>query len=191
MIFSFFDPIQYSAKTVSASAPTLTLTDIFRNYRAYFNRVVVNYRLKTYYISGAPRPEDLSYQLYGNTQYYWLLLMANNIYDPYHGWIQSQEASYKGAIQRYSQVGGEQVLYHINADGEKYWNLVEYPENSNLWYDKGDVDHEYLQYNGALAPIDTYEDAIRQNEAKRSIKIVDPSDVESFISALIKEMEKE
>lgn len=191
MIFSFFDPIAYAAKTVNINATELSITDIFRNYHGYFNRVAVNYQLKTYYISGSPRPEELSYLLYGNTQYYWVLLMCNNIYDPYHGWIESQEASYQGAIQKYSQVGGEQVLYHINIDGEKFWNLVEYPTGSEVWYDKGDLDHEYPQYTGALAAVDTYEDAIRKNEAKREIKIIDPNDIESFISSLIKEMEKE
>ena len=50
---------------------------------------------------------------------------------------------------------------------------------------------EHPQYKGPLAAVDVYEDAIRRNEAMREIKIIDPSDIESFISALIKLMEKE
>lgn len=198
MLFSFFDPIDYEAKTIKKNSASLTkldvkavpMADIFRNYRAYFNTVAANYRLKTYYISGSPRPEELAYQLYGNNQLYWVLLMCNNIYDPYYGWITNQEAAYQQSIQRYSNVGGQQVLYHINEKEEKFWNLVEYPVNSQIWYDAGDLKHEFPQYEGVLAAVDTYEDAIRTNEIKREIKIIDPQDIESFISALIREMEK-
>ncbi|QOI66647.1 baseplate wedge subunit [Erwinia phage FBB1] len=190
MIFSFYDPIEYAAKTVNINSDTVTLTNIYKNYSGYFKQVIVDYQLKTYFIQGSPRPEELAYQLYGNTQYYWVLLMCNSIYDPFHGWITNQEAAYQSAIQRFQNVGGEQVLYHINGAGEVFYNLVEDPDTPNTWYDKGDVDMKYPQYYGALAAVDTYEDAIRKNEAKREIKIIDPSDIESFIAALIKVMEK-
>lgn len=198
MLFSFFNPINYTAKTIYKNAPSLTnsdlktipMTDIFRNYKSYFDTVASNYKLKTYYITGAPRPEELAYQLYGNTQLYWVLLMCNNTYDPYYGWLINQEAGYQASIQRYQDIGGNQTLYHINEKGEIWYNLVEYPENSQVWYDKGDRIHKYPQYRGALAAVDIYEDAIRKNEVKREIKIIDPYDIESFVSALIKEMEK-
>lgn len=198
MLFSFFDPINYESKTVKPDSSSLTdadvlsvpMTDIFRNYKEYFDKVAKNYTLKTYYISGAPRPEELAHQLYGNVQLYWVLLMCNNIYDPYYGWITGQESAYQAAIQRYATAGGNQVLYHVNEKGEKFWNLVNTPENPYTWYDKGDTEKRYPQYEGPLAAVDIYEDAIRKNEYKREIKIIDPNDIESFVSALIREMEK-
>ena len=198
MLFSFFDPIDYESKTVKPDSGSLTnadvlsvpMTDIFRNYKEYFDKVAKNYTLKTYYISGAPRPEELAHQLYGNVQLYWVLLMCNNIYDPYYGWITGQEPAYQAAIQRYATAGGNQVLYHVNEKGEKFWNLVNTPQNPYTWYDKGDTEKRYPQYEGPLAAVDIYEDAIRKNEYKREIKIVDPNDIESFTSALIREMEK-
>lgn len=196
MLFSFFDPITYEAKTIHKNAPSLTnsdiksipMTDIFRNYQSYFKSVAKNYQLKTYYISGSPRPEELAYQLYGNPQLYWVLLMCNNVYDPYYGWITNQEASYQYAIQKYEYSGGEQVLYHVDENGEKYYNLVS--DDGYTWYDKGDKAKAFPQYEGALAAVDTYEAAILDNEHKREIKIIDVSDIDNFIAALIKEMEK-
>lgn len=181
MLFSYFDPINYDGKQT---------TQIFKNYRAYFNRALNNFNLKTYYINGSPRPEQLAHLLYGNSQLYWVLLMLNNNYDPFHGWLKGQEASYQSAIQRYSNVGGEQVLYHVNKDNERFYNLVEDPENPGNWYDKGDVFKRHIQYKGALAAVDTLEDAILKNEVNREIKIIDPADINSFISAFIREMEK-
>lgn len=181
MLFSFFDAIEYNGK------PT---TQIFKNYRSYLNRVLVNFKLKTYYISGSPRPEQLANTLYGNPQLYWVLLMINDNFDPFYGWITNQEASYQCAIQRYQDIGGQQVLYHVDNNGEKYYNLVEHPINKGHWYDKGDKEMKHMQYQGPLAAVDTYEDAILKNEAKREIKIIDPIDITNFVSSFIREMEK-
>ena len=189
MLFTFFDAVDYTAKTVSKNAATVPMTDIFKNYKAYFKRVAANYKLRTYYIQGSPRPEELAYTIYGNSQLYWILLMCNDNYDPYYGWITSQEASYQYAIQQYANVGGEQIVYHVNESGEKFYNLISYDDDPFVWYDRGDIAKKYPQYNGALAAVDTYEDAILKNEEKRSIKIVSASDISSFLSDFIREME--
>lgn len=189
MLFSFFDPITYTAKTVDENAKPISMTDIFRNYKAYFKRVAANYRLRTYYIQGSPRPEELSYTIYGNPQLYWVLLMCNDNYDPYYGWITSQEAAYRASEQRYENAGGNQVLYHVDAKGERYYNLVESETNPGTWYDKGDTLQEHPQYQGALAAVDVYEAAILENEKKRQIKIISPADIDTFIADLIREME--
>lgn len=182
MIFSFFDPISYDGKTT---------TNIFKNYQSYFHRAASKFKIKTYYITGAPRPEQLAYDLYGNTQLYWTLLMLNTNYDPFWDWIQSQEACYQGAIQRYADVGGEnQIVYHVNERGEKFWNLTNYPGAPEIWYDKGDRNKMYPQYIGPLAAVDTLEAAILENEAQRQIKIIDPNDMPQFISTFVREMEK-
>lgn len=198
MLFSFFDPIYYEAKTIKKDGASLTnadvkaipMADIFKNYGAYFKTVASNYKLKTHYIQGAPRPEELADQLYGNPQLYWVLLMCNNVYDPYYGWLVNQEAGYQSAIQRYQDVGGNKILYHLDIDRNQWFNLVEYPENSQVWYDKGDRLHKYPQFEGPLAAIDTYEDSILKNEKLREIKIIDPYDIETFVSRMIREMEK-
>lgn len=190
MLFTFFDPIEYTAKTINKQAKTIPMTDIFRNYKSYFKQALAGYRLRTYYIQGSPRPEELAYIIYGNTQLYWVLLMCNDNYDPFYGWITSQEAAYAAAQQRYANTGGQQVVYHINEHGEKFYNLIEDPNNPRVWYDKGDTAMLYPQYEGALSAIDTNEDALIKNESKREIKIISPQDIDSFISDLIRIMEQ-
>lgn len=181
MLFSFFPAIEYKGKMI---------TDIVRNYRAYFNAIISDYNIQTYYIQGSPRPEQVAYEVYGNQQLYWVLLMLNDVYDPFHDWITDQETAYESAQQRYEFIGGNQVLYHVDKDGNKYWNLVEYPVGSGSWYDKGDIHHRHLQFSGTLAAVDTLEDAILKNEEKRKIKIIDPGQIRQFINAFVREMEK-
>lgn len=188
MLLSFHDPVPYAAKTVNKKASSVLMTNIFKDYKEYFDRVAINYRLVTYYIQGAPRPETLAYELYGNVQLYWVLLMCNNIYDPYHEWIKPQEACYQSVDQQYENAE-DLIAYHVNIKGEKFYNLVQDQSEPGSWYDKGDEFKLHKQYVGALNPVTVYEDAILENERKRQIKIIAPSDIESFLSDLIREME--
>lgn len=178
MLFSFFDPIKYK---------DVELTDIFKNYRAYFNRVVVKYKPEVYWITGSPRPEVVANDLYGNQQLYWVLLMLNNTYDPFYGWLTSQDAAYGYATQQYPE---NQVIYHVDSEGEKYWNLVEDPDFPRHWYDKGDVAREHIQYIGPLRAVDSFEAQVAKNEEKRRILIINRNDINSFLNDLIREMEK-
>lgn len=189
MINSFYEPIAYSAKTVNVNAKERLMTNIFKDYTSYFKKVASNYNLVTHYIQGAPRPEALSYELYNNTQYYWALTMANNVYDPYHDWIKTQDACYDSVAQIYPDP--ETVIVHfVDIKGERYYNLTQYDDEPGVWYDKGDKNRLYPQYKGALAPVSAYEDALNENEKKREIKIIAPTDIDNFISDLIKEMER-
>ena len=181
MIFSFFQPIEYQGKA---------MTDIIRNYRAYFDSIIGDYNIKTYYLTGSPRPEQAAYEIYGNQNLYWVLLMLNDNYDPFHEWLTDQQSAYESGEQRYADVGGNQVLYHVDREGEKYYNLVEDSEHPGNWYDKGDIHKRHLQYSGALAAIDVMEDAVLRNEEKRKIKIIEPSQMDNFINAFVREMEK-
>lgn len=189
VIISFYDPIEYTASTISKNAPTKLMADIFKNYTAYFKKVAKKYNLTTYYIQGAPRPETLSYELYNNTQFYWALTMANDVYDPYHDWIKTQEACYQSVSQIYPNP--EQVImYHTDVKGEKYYNLIQYSDEPGIWYDKGDKNRQFPQFKGSLAAVNAYEDALIENERKREIKIISPSDIDNFISDLIDELER-
>lgn len=189
MLNSFYDPIYYAAKTVNVNAPERLMTNIFKDYTSYFKKVAANYNLITHYIQGAPRPETLSYDLYKNTQYYWALLMANDCYDPYHDWIKTQSAVYASVAQQYTDP--ETVIVHfVDIKGERYYNLIQYDDEPGIWYDKGDKNRLHAQYKGALAPVTAYEAALNDNEKKREIKIIAPTDIDNFISDLIKEMER-
>lgn len=177
MIFSFFDSVRYKGSD---------LADIFRNYNSYFKKASSKYIIKNYVLQGAPRPETVAYNLYNNTDLYWVLLMLNSIRDPFHGWIKTETACYESADQKYPE---NKVLYHVDRLGNKFYNLVEYPVGSNLWYDKGDETYSHLQYDLALKAIDIYEDSIIENERLRYIKIIDPKDINSFLSDFIRELE--
>ena len=118
--------------------------------------------------------------------------MLNNIYDPFYGWIQSEESVHQYASIKYQNLEQKHntVLYHVNEVGAKHWRLTEYPIGSKVWYDIGDIYHQHVQYHGPLIPITAVEHEINENEAKRVIDIIAPSDLPRFIDILTRLMEK-
>lgn len=174
MIFSAFPAIDYDGK------PT---TDIFRNYRQYVLNAAKSIVLRDYLIEGMDRPELISWKLYDDPQYYWVLLMLNENYDPFHGWIKSQDAVHQSSEYKWKYAGGtNQIAYHVNERGKRYYNLYEDPNNPRMWYDKLDHQRRFLQYEGTLIPITVIEDELAQNEEKRTIKIIAPGDLSTFMT---------
>lgn len=180
-LFGYFGTIDYGGSET---------VDLFHNFDRFYKNIESNYLLKEYSIRNSPRPELLSYQLYGTVEYYWVILMVNKIYDPYYDWLMSDQAVYEFSDQKYQYVGGSnKVAYHVNVDGEKFWNVVEDPMHPNLWYDSRDVLKKHLQYNGPMVPVTNIEHELNENEKKRIINIVPPSDIKRFVGDIRRQME--
>jgi N-glycosylase/DNA lyase len=176
----FFGTIMYNGSE---------MVDIFHNYNRFFKNIETNYTVKEMSIKDSPRPELLSYQLYGTTEYYWVLLLINDIYDPYYDWIMSDQSVHEYAAQKYKNVGGSnEVAYYISSQGEKFWNV--YEAEPQLWYDKRDLIQKYLQFHGALVPVTNIEHEFIENEKKRVVRIIQPNDITSFINDFRIQMEK-
>ncbi|MGL4521479.1 MAG: baseplate wedge protein 53 [Bacilli bacterium] len=177
---NFYPPISYGG---------VMTADIFHDYNRFYKNIEPSYILKEYSIKNSPRPEMLSYMLYGTVEYYWILLLINKIYDPYYDWVMSDNAVHEYARQKYEYVGGvNKVAYHVNADGERFWNVVE-DKNTQHWYDSRDLIKRYPQYIGAMIPVTNIEHEIEENEKRRVINIVRPNDIKRFASDLRRQME--
>lgn len=79
------------------------------------------YLFLPYTVSDEDRPEDIAYYYYGSTDYTWLVLLANNIIDPYHDWPLKEDDFNKYLIQKYESVSGK-----------KGYEVVDWTQNENL-----------------------------------------------------------
>lgn len=64
-----------------------------------------------YTIEGNERPEQIAEKVYGNPEYDWIILIANNILDPYEEWPLSQSDLYQHLLEKY---GSEEALSEIH-----------------------------------------------------------------------------
>ncbi|ATI17696.1 baseplate wedge subunit [Aeromonas phage AS-yj] len=183
MLFNYFPPIKYNG------APT---ADIFRPHGNYFDDILSKFIVRKYIVSGSPRPEVVSYDLYGDTKYYWILLFLNQVYDPFYDWICEEEIVHQYTAQKYKNLPAKEgtVLYHIDENGEMYFRMKEYPVGSGVWYDEGDTAHLYKQYVGTLVPVTAIEHELATNESKRTINVLNPSDLGRFMDEYTRLMER-
>ena len=182
MIFSVFDEISYNG---------VKIADIFHNIGYYYDIIKSNFELEEYKIESNDRPEMVSYKLYQDPNLYWVLFLVNDITDPFHGWILEEEAVHQTIQYRYQNSGGSDVVeYHVDPQGRRYYGLVEYPLGSGNWYHEGDNNRTYLQYTGSLVPVTRIENAIEENDEKRNIEIIKPSDIDRFLEFMSDQLER-
>ena len=79
------------------------------------------YLFLPYTITDEDRPEDIAYYYYGSTDYTWLVLLANNIIDPYHDWPLKEDDFYQYLIKKYE-----------NVSGKKGYEVVDWTQNENI-----------------------------------------------------------
>lgn len=78
------------------------IKDVLVNFSAYY----------TYTVKDGETPEILADRFYGNPQAHWIILYANNIYDPQYDWPLGYEAFNKYIIGKYGSIETAQITWH-------------------------------------------------------------------------------
>lgn len=207
--FDKFPKIQYdiSGKQLSNYQ---TVTNIF--FRVNFIREALQDSTTYYYhiIADSERPEIIAETLYGNPEAHWVVLMANNIVDPFYDWplsysnftkyIRGKYGSvatakttvhhYEKVIRREESFSGtvSETRFRINHDKLTVNGLdVPYDYYENLeetqavnTYDMGEGRTVIETINRESISVYDYEDSL--NEAKRTIKLIKPAYYNQIVS---------
>ena len=59
-----------------------------------------------YTVEEGEKPEDVAYYYYDDPSYAWLVLLSNNIVDPYHEWPMDEYTFNNYLIEKYSEQSG-------------------------------------------------------------------------------------
>jgi|LakMenEpi03Aug12_release.lakeMendotaPanAssembly.Ray.scaffolds.fasta_scaffold00624_11 hypothetical protein len=92
-----------------------------------------------YHIKDGERPEHIADRVYGNPEDHWIVLLSNDIIDPYHDWYKSSSAMEEYISKKY---GGFSVFFTDTSDAFVY--------NTNLFVGST------LEQNGAFSSITEY-----------------------------------
>jgi hypothetical protein len=65
-----------------------------------------------YIVRDGDRPEILAEQIYGSAEAHWMILYANNIYDPYYDWPMDERTFEKYIIKKYGSLQWAKTNYH-------------------------------------------------------------------------------
>lgn len=90
-----------------------TVTNIL--FRLVIIKDIIETNVDSYYvyaITDSDTPEILAEKIYGNAEAHWIILYANNIYDPYFDWPMNEKAFEKYIIKKYGSVELAKTTYH-------------------------------------------------------------------------------
>ena len=104
--------------------------DLSRRNRLLPSSISNPYLFLPYTITDEDRPEDIAYYYYGSTDYTWLVLLANNMIDPYHDWPLKDEDFHKYVIKKYEKLSGLKGYDVID------WTRNEKIEDNIAYYSK-------------------------------------------------------
>ena len=112
---NFFDKFPLVRYTVDKKL--LTELDTVRNvlFRVGIIKDVLEQNVDAYYlytIRDSDRPETLAERIYGDAEAHWVILYANNIYDPYYDWPMDERTFQKYIIKKYGSLETAKTTYH-------------------------------------------------------------------------------
>ena len=130
-------------------------------HRAEFKKIVLSNAviLYPYTVKDGETPEIIAAKLYGDSQYYWIIMFANEIYNIWTEWPLSYDQFVEYIIKKYGSVPAAQAL------------TDHYEDVNGLTID---LDSYATGISNGAIIVDAYttEDAI--NTQKKYIKVLDP-----------------
>ena len=156
----------------------------FKDVTNLLRRVALNAKVKTntllydtYDVKEGETPESVAYNLYGNEEFHWVVMLDNDITDRYHQWPMRYSQFLQYVNDKYDDVNAVHH-YEITQTSGDTTTKIEVYSNSALF--SGDTDF----YGTATAVTNLeYEESLQ--DQRRKIKLLDPQ----FLSQFVKEFE--
>lgn len=124
-------------------------------------------------IEDGQRPDILSSEYYGNSNYTWLIFYANNIYDPFFDWPLTSEQLVAHVINKYGSLEvSHQTIHHYLMDSE-------------FVVDLRTITEDQIPISSVKA-VSVFENEMNLNEAKRDIVIID----QAYVKQIVNEMQR-
>ena len=172
MYFNFFPTVDYvnvgqsNSKTVTNILKRAAIREVIKNNLAIYTK---------YIIKSCETPESVAFNVYGDAELHWVILLTNDIYDRYHQW----------------PMNVNQFLAYVN---EKYTNPnathhYEISQSSGDTSVKIDIGSDNTDYPSATAVTNFEYEESRQDDLRqiRLLNVAQVNKVVNDFSRLMKE----
>ena len=169
---SYFEQFQKLVYDIKGNEEYKLVPDIFRRIKLK-SKVSDNLMLYDKYdIADGETPESVAFNVYGDAQLHWVILLTNNIQNRYHGWPLSNQAFEKWVFEKYENPQATRHYEVIQSSGPQKGNGPE------------DYDHMLEVNDGTpgAQSVSYYEYELRIQNQKRQIKLLDPRYLNAFVS---------
>ena len=184
--FSNFTDVEYALRANKAGHGNyFKIKDYFQLLRVRDDIYKEDTLYDDYVVSDGERPDQISYNIYGDEQWYWIILQINDITDYYNEWPLSNYELETFVVKKY---GGES-----GAGGTHHWETVRTFDQANNLVLPGQmtVSKDYIFYypstpdstvylSAIPVAVSNYEYERRLNDKKAQIQVLDKKYVYDF-----------
>ena len=163
MYFDNFPTIPYDSE----------ITGQFKDVKNLLRRVGIRAKVRantllfdTYDVRNGETPESIAFKLYDDAELHWVIMLVNNITDRYHDWPMTEAQFLQFIKDKYE-----------NIDGTHHYEITQTSGDTSI---KIDVGTDNTNYSDATL-ITNYEYEQEQQDAKRKIRLLDPSYIADFV----------
>ena len=167
---SYFSRFPLMVYDVKGNEDYKLLPDILKRVKIRSGLRAGSFLFDTYDVSDGERPEDVAFQLYGDAELHWVILMTNNVTDRYYQWPLSQPQFQEHITDKYG-AGNEDAVHHYEKTQDSgptsstdFSHLVECNEGDEGFGIISNRDYEY-----------------RKQDEYRQIRLLDKRFLDSFL----------
>ena len=166
--FPQFPKIEYNLSGKNGN--TNVVTDIFRRVKIR-SKIADNVSLLDKYdVAEGEKPEDIAYKIYGDTDYFWVVTLVNNIVNRYYDWPLDSFSFQQYLKDKYS-----------NPDGIHHYEVT---QSSGKQTGDGPADYSHkLEVNSThpgAQSVSNREYEQRIQDKKRQIRVLSPQYLGAF-----------
>lgn len=136
------------------------------------------YIFQKYQVISGETPESVSYKLYNTTDYFWTLLVINNIVNPYLDWPLSDDQIELMVAKKYG-AGNEYNIHHYEWTGKDSHIVMPLDEIDTAAAAAGTLPglgNLYISYTNLAWEI-------QENQSKKGILVINPIVIANFVEA--------
>lgn len=177
--FENFGYITYDYTVKTDAMPIQeTIVDLMQRVDFKISNADLDKMCQKYIIQGSKRPEQISHELYGTTEFHWTILYVNNITDMHQEWPINDNALSDFITKKYG-AGNEYDLHHYEKMPEGFW--VDNHIDGISPYGSTFMSRTYPE--AVIKEVTNYDFEHSLNEDKRRIRVIEPSFIATFVSS--------
>jgi hypothetical protein len=176
-----------------SSGDYITVKNLFRRVKLRDDLQNVFTVFNKYQIPDGSRPELVAEEIYGSSQYDWVVLISAGIKNVRNEWPLSDRDIYryseeKYGIQELNAIRFYETIQIKDPQGRLVLpkgQVVEKDFTFKYWYNEGE---KYIEELNPVIGISNYEYEVRKNDEKRGIYILKPLYLQQFIKDMRREL---
>lgn len=182
--FSNFPILSYSLPGLPNAT---TVTDVTKRFilRDFYRRNMFDFY--QYDIIDGERPDNVSYNFYGESDLDWLILLPNEMLDPYYEWPRSQYDLNEFIRKKYGSVSTAQATTHHYEQIIQSRSSIQDADGITIVVPERSLIVDQTTYT-SLSPssrklVTAYDYELAKNERNRTISIIKPVYVPAIVDA--------